>query len=127
MGAQHGCAPACAVLIYDASCPLCRKAVAAVGESCYPGAFEFLPCGAEETVRRYPQIDPADCLRAIQVVLPDGRTLAGGAAAPVIVERLPRYRWAAPLLRLPAIRYLVSLAYRVVARNRRRLGHLLFP
>ncbi|HEY5996851.1 MAG TPA: DUF393 domain-containing protein [Candidatus Deferrimicrobiaceae bacterium] len=116
-----------AVLIYDAECALCRGAVAAIEASSLPDAFEFLPCGSEAASRRFPRIPRADCRRAVHLVLPGGRVLAGGAAAPEIVARLPRYRLAAPLLRVPVVRALVSLAYRAVARNRRRIGHLLFP
>jgi predicted DCC family thiol-disulfide oxidoreductase YuxK len=120
-------APGRAVLIYDAGCGLCRRAVAAIGASSLPDAFEFLPCGSEAASRRFPRIPHADCLRALHLVLPGGRVLAGAAAAPEIVARLPRYRRAAPLLRIPFVRALVSLAYRAVARNRRTIGHLLFP
>ncbi len=107
-----------AVLIYDGSCPVCRKTAGALGKRGFPGAFEFLPCDSAEVSRRYPQISRADCLRAVQLVLPDGTVLAGSAAAPEIAARIPRYRWIAPLLRLPAVAFVAEFAYRTFARNR---------
>jgi predicted DCC family thiol-disulfide oxidoreductase YuxK len=119
--------PGRTVLIYDAGCPLCRKAVGRIGAESSPGAFEFLPCGSEEALRRFPGVPTADCLRAVRLVLPGGAVLAGAAAAPEILARLPRYRWAAPFLRLPVVRTLAAIGYRAFARNRHRIGHILFP
>lgn len=127
MAVSRAAPPGRAVLIYDAGCPVCRKAIAAVEASCAPGAFEYLPCGSEEASRRYPRVARADCFRVVHLVLPDGRILAGGAATPELIDRLPRYRWAAPLLRLPIVCSLVSLAYNAFAPNRRLIGHILFP
>jgi predicted DCC family thiol-disulfide oxidoreductase YuxK len=120
-------APGRAVLIYDAECALCRNAIAAIESASLRHAFEYLPCGSDGALRRFPRIAPADCRRALHLVLPGGRVLAGADAAPEIIARLPRYRWAVPLIRFPFVRILASLAYKAVARNRLRIGHLLFP
>lgn len=120
-------APGRAVLVYDASCPICRKVMERVRESSDEDAFEFLPCGSEGALGRYPGIRTSDCLRAVHLVLPDGRVLSGAEAAPEIFARIPRYRRAATFLRLPGTRPLAALLYRVFARNRHWIGHLLFP
>jgi len=110
-----------AVLIYDAECPVCRGAVDWVrrnGPS--PGAFEYLPCRSEDTRQRFPGIGEADCLRAVHLVLPDGRVLIGERALPEILRRLPRWRRAAGLFSLPGAGPLSRLLYRWFAARRHR-------
>lgn len=118
---RPGESPPGAVLVYDGSCPLCRAAVARIGRLAAPGAFEFLSCRSEELPRRFPSIDRAACLAAMHLVLPDGTVLAGEKALPGILRRLPRYRWAAALFRLPGAGFFSRLAYRWIAGHRYRL------
>jgi predicted DCC family thiol-disulfide oxidoreductase YuxK len=108
-----------AVLIYDAGCPVCRKAVGWVRRNAGdPDAFEFLPCRSDETRRRFPAIDEAACMAAIHLVLPGGPVLAGERALPEILRRLPRYRRAAAFFRLPGAGILARILYRAFARRR---------
>ncbi len=60
--------------------------------------------------------------RGPQLVLPDGRVLAGADAVPEILRRIPRWRWLAGLLALPPVRSLSRRVYRWVADNRMRLS-----
>ena len=110
-----------AVLIYDAGCSVCRRAVDWVRRNAAaPDAFEFLPCGSDETRDRFPGIREADCLAAVHLVPPGGEPLAGERALPEILRRLARYRRAAFLFRLPGA-FLVSRAlYRRFAAHRHR-------
>lgn len=113
--------PRTAVLIYDAGCPVCRKAADWVRRNAAdPDAFEFLPCRSEETRRRFPAIDEAACLAAIHLVLPGGPAIAGERALPEILRRLRRYRRAAVLFRLPGAGILSRILYRAFARVRHR-------
>jgi predicted DCC family thiol-disulfide oxidoreductase YuxK len=127
MADSRGIPPGRAVLVYDAGCPVCRKAVDALEAEAVPGSFEWLACGSEEALRRFPGIRTSACLQAVHLVLPGGAVRSGAAAAPEILARIPRYRRFAPCLRLPVVRWLAAAVYRLVARNRYRLGHLLFP
>jgi len=111
-----------AVLIFDAGCPVCRRAAAWVRRNAAaPDAFEFVPCRSEAARQRFPAIREADCLAAIHLVLP-GATLAGERALPEILRLLPRYRRAAALFRLPGAFAVARLLYRGFAAHRHRFG-----
>jgi hypothetical protein len=56
------------------------------------GALEILPCRATPRRARFPQITDAQCMAAMQLVLPDGRILAGADAVPELLRRIPRWR-----------------------------------
>ena len=112
-----------AILIYDAECSVCRGAIGWVRANApSPGAFEFLPCRSENTRHRFPDIGEAACLRAVHLVLPDGRVLIGERSLPEIVRRLPRWRRAAALFSLPGAGFLSRVLYRWFAARRHRLG-----
>ena len=112
-----------AVLIYDAECAVCRGAMEWVRRNApSPGAFEYLPCRSEDTRQRFPDIGEADCLRAVHLVLPDGKVLIGERALPEILRRLPRWRRAAVLFSLPGAGPLSRLLYRRFAAHRYRIS-----
>lgn len=114
-----------AVLVYDGECPLCRGAAGWIRRRALPGRFEFLPCRSPERRARFPWMSDAACLEALQLVLPDGRVLAGEAAVPEILRRLVGWRWLAGLFRLPGTGLLAPRLYRWVARHRHGLSHRL--
>lgn len=111
-----------AVLIYDGACPICQSAVRWVQRRALPGRFEFLPCQSPERQARFPQISEQACLEALQLVLPDGRVLAGDAAIPEILRRAKGWRWLAHLFRLPGVGAVAPRVYAWVARNRYTLS-----
>lgn len=71
-----------------------------------------------------PELEVA-CARAVHVVTADGRILKGGRASLFVLGHLG---WArtARFLALPPFIWLVELAYRTVARNRRLFSRFLF-
>ena len=110
-----------AALIYDSECPFCRGAIDWVRRNApSPGAFEYLPCRSEETRGRFPSVAEADCLRAVHLVLPDGKVLAGEGAIPEILRRLPRWKRVAALFSLPGATPLSRVFYRWIAARRHR-------
>ncbi len=113
---------ASAVLVYDGACALCRGGVTWISRRALRGAIEFLPCQAAERRARFPEMDDATCLTAMQLILPDGRVLAGDAAIPEILARLHGWRWAAALFRLPGAGLAAQPVYRWVARHRYRIA-----
>lgn len=116
-----------AVLIYDGACPICAGARAWIERRAVSGTFEFLACQSPERARRFPALSEATCLEAMQVVLPDGRILAGDQAIPEILARLRRWRWLAAAFRLPGAGRIAPRLYRWVARRRYALSHTLAP
>jgi predicted DCC family thiol-disulfide oxidoreductase YuxK len=89
------------------------------------GAFEFLPCQSAERRARFPDLAEARCMEAIQLVLPDGRVLAGDAAIPEILRHMQGWRRLAALFRLPGARALAPLVSGWVARHRYQISCLL--
>jgi predicted DCC family thiol-disulfide oxidoreductase YuxK len=106
------------VLIYDGACPFCQGGMRWVQRRARSGQFEFLPCQSPERHARFPWMDEETCLKALQLVLPDGRVLAGDAAIPEVLRRLRGWRWLARLFQLPGVSYLAPRLYAWVARNR---------
>jgi predicted DCC family thiol-disulfide oxidoreductase YuxK len=115
------------VLIYDKDCPICRKAAHWVEGNLKGNALEMLPCQAEVVRNRFPFMEERVCMKAMQLVLPDGRVLPGEKALPEIISRLRRYHWVAWLLRLPGSGMLSHAIYRWFAGRRYRIARILFP
>lgn len=114
-----------ATLIFDGSCPICAGTVKWIGENEFEGSFEMLPCQSESMSGRFPEIKRAECMRAMQLVLPDGTVLAGEKALPEIFARLKAYRIFAPLFRMPGAGVLSRTAYRWFADRRYRIAAFL--
>ena len=114
-----------AVLVYDGECSMCRaSALWLMKRALLGGArdFEILPCRSPVRRERYPLIADETCMAAMQLVLPDGRVLAGADAAPEILRRIPRWSWLAALFALPGARPVARRVYAWIARNRMRLS-----
>ena len=116
-----------AVLIYDGACPVCRKTVAWIRENMRKDAFEMIPCQSAEARTRFPSVEQAVCMQAMQLILPGGEALSGEKALPEIVKRLKRYSPAAALFDLPGSEILSRSFYRWFADNRYHIANVLFP
>ena len=111
-----------AVVIYDGECPICQGGVRWMERRALAGKFEFLPCQSPERRARFPWMTEETCLEALQLVLPDGRVLAGDAAISEILRRLRGWRWVARLFGLPGVKLFAPRLYRWVARHRYALS-----
>jgi predicted DCC family thiol-disulfide oxidoreductase YuxK len=92
-----------------------RRAMAA-------GELEILPCRSAPRRARFPQITDERCMRAMQLVLANGRVLEGADAVPELLRRIPRWRWTASVLALPGARGIARRAYAWIAANRMRIS-----
>ena len=119
--------PGRTVLIYDGQCPVCRKTVAWIRENMRKDAFEMVPCQSEEARKRFPFVEQAICMQAMQLVLPNGKVLSGEKAMPEILKRLKRYSPVAALFDLPGSEFLSRTFYRWFADNRYYIANVLFP
>ena len=118
-------AAARAVLIYDGECSMCRGSALWLLRRAEAGGardLEILPCRSPVRRQRFPSISDETCMQAMQLVLPDGRVLAGADAAPEILRRIPRWRWVARVLDLPGAGIVAGRAYRWIADNRMRIS-----
>jgi predicted DCC family thiol-disulfide oxidoreductase YuxK len=118
-----GQGPAAATLIYDAECAMCRaSALWLMRRARSAGALEILPCRSSVRAARFPRIAEAQCLTAMQLVLPDGRVLGGADAVPELLRRIRGWGWVAGAFALPAVRPLARRVYGWVARNRLKIS-----
>ena len=116
-----------AVLIYDGQCPVCQKTIAWIRENMRKDAFEMLPCQTEVARQRFPSVEQAACMQAMQLILPDGRVFSGEKAFPEILKRLKRFSPAAALFTLPGSEVISRSFYRWFADNRYHIAEILFP
>jgi predicted DCC family thiol-disulfide oxidoreductase YuxK len=115
-----------ATLIYDSECSMCRgSALWIMRRAMDSGALEILPCRSSFRQQRFPHISDEQCMTAMQLVLPDGRVLAGADAVPELFARIPHWRWVPALFALPGMRPVARRAYAWIARNRMRVSCML--
>lgn len=86
------------------------------------GALEILPCRSEPRRARFPRISDEACTSAMQLVLPDGRVLAGADAVPELLRRIRGLGWLARVLALPGMRPVSRRVYALIAKNRMRIS-----
>ncbi len=109
-------------LVYDGDCRFCVRSVDLISSWDRGGAVELVPFQRGGFGERFPWI-PADAYReALQLIGPGQETWSGAAAAERLVKILPGGRPLGCLFALPFVRPLADRAYRLVARNRYRLG-----
>ncbi len=117
-----------AVLIYDGDCAMCRaSALWLMRRARVSDLLEVLPCRSGPRRARYPGISDEACMQAMQLVLPDGRVLAGADAVPELLRRLRGWRWVAAPFGLPPVLPVTRRLYAWVARNRLKLSCRLKP
>ena len=66
-----------AVLIYDGNCPVCSGIAKWIKDHEQKDSIEMLACQSDDVKKRYPLIEEAVCIQAMQLVLPHGGVLAG--------------------------------------------------
>ena len=112
-----------AVLIYDGDCAMCRaSALWLMRRALVSDGLEVLPCRSRVRRERYPAISDQACMSAMQLVLPDGRVLAGADAVPELLRRVRGWRWVASLFGLPPVLPVTRRVYAWVARSRMKLS-----
>jgi predicted DCC family thiol-disulfide oxidoreductase YuxK len=110
-----------AVLLYDADCGFCGRAVDAVLAWDRAGALRPVALQSPEADRLLPGLSEQTRMASWHLVI-DGSVHSGGAVAAPLLRLLPGGR---PLAELAAaFPALTERAYRLVARNRDRFGRL---
>jgi predicted DCC family thiol-disulfide oxidoreductase YuxK len=111
---------AAAVILYDADCGFCRWSLDKILAWDRRGRLRPVPLQSEEADRLLEGIDPTTRMASWHLVTPDGLVRSGGAVVPPLARLLPG---GAPVAVLAgALPGTTDRAYRLVARNRDRLG-----
>jgi len=114
-----------ATVIFDGSCPICTDAVQWISWEDGGDTFEMVPSQSESAMSKFPEVDQEACMNAMHLVLPDDTVLVGEKALPVILTRLPRYHFVAPLFKLLGGGMLSWIFYRWFANRRYWIAGLL--
>jgi predicted DCC family thiol-disulfide oxidoreductase YuxK len=110
-------------VVYDGSCNVCRKLVAALTRWDRLHQLEILPSQTPGVADRFPWIPASAYLESIQLIRrSDGRTWQGAAAAEEILDALPKGKLFAWIFSIPFARPIAERFYRWFARNRYHLG-----
>jgi predicted DCC family thiol-disulfide oxidoreductase YuxK len=96
---------------YDGSCPLCRAEIGHYRRQSGSEAMDFLDI-ADATAQLGPDLDRATAMKRFHVRESDGRLYSGAQAFTRIWTRLPAWRWAAQVARVPGGIALLDLLYR---------------
>jgi predicted DCC family thiol-disulfide oxidoreductase YuxK len=110
------------VVLYDGHCRICTAGARQLAALARPGAVEMCDFQEPGVLAAYPQLTHEQCMRAMQLVTPDGRVFEGAEAVAHSLYSRPLLGSLARLYYVPGVRTFADLIYAWVARNRYRLG-----
>jgi len=110
------------VVIYDADCPICRRAARRLHRWDFRRTLAFLPLDDAEVQRRWPHLSRDQLQQAMHVVTAEGRTYRGAAAMRMLSRRVPPLWLIMPALHLPGSLPLWERLYDALARRRYLFG-----
>lgn len=111
-----------AVVVYDGECGFCRSQVARIQRRDRDGLFEYVPRQAPGLTERFPRLAEGDFNTGMRLVMPDGAIHVGADGIYQVARRLPLWRLAAWLYRVPVLHAVLRWAYAWVAAHRQSLG-----
>jgi predicted DCC family thiol-disulfide oxidoreductase YuxK len=111
------------VLLYDADCGFCRWSVDKILRWDRGHTIRTVPLQSPEAEELLGPMDPERKMASWHLVNDDGEVRSGGAAAPPLLKRLPGGLPFAMVAQ--AFPRTTDRAYRLIARNRGRLGRLI--
>lgn len=114
--------PAHDTVLYDGQCRFCQARVANLRRLDRGRRLEFLSLHDDRVARDFPEISRERLLEEMFVVDTAGHARSGATAVRYLSRRLPILWPLAPLLHVPGSLPVWNWLYRLVARNRMRLG-----
>jgi predicted DCC family thiol-disulfide oxidoreductase YuxK len=110
------------VLIFDGDCRFCGRCIALLGRWDRRGRLRFVPFQDARALATLPPIPHQRLEEAMHLVTPDARVWPGADAVPPMLKVLPGGRLVSWIFAVPGVPRLAAAIYRMVARNRHRLG-----
>lgn len=111
-------------LFYDGRCPLCMKEIQHLRRWNSAGRVVFVDINSPAFASRYPHIDPEAAMAILHGQLGDGRVITGVDVTVAAWEQVGKGHWVR-WLKWPAVRRISPALYRIFARHRHRLAHVL--
>ncbi|MBD3670004.1 MAG: DUF393 domain-containing protein [Gammaproteobacteria bacterium] len=112
------------ILFFDSHCPLCSMEMRHLLAHDKGHRVQLVDLHSEEFESAYPEIDKHEAMQTLHGRLESGEMVYGLDATHAAWSRVGKHRWLA-VLRLPLIRGLANLGYRLFARHRSRISFLL--
>jgi predicted DCC family thiol-disulfide oxidoreductase YuxK len=110
-------------VLYDASCPLCRRSRRLIERLDWLHRFRFVDANDHEAaLHLVPAFTHDELLERMHVVRSDGKVFSGFEGFRAMAPSLPITWPLVPLLWLPGVRWLGERIYDRVARSRHRIG-----
>ncbi|MBO7745507.1 DUF393 domain-containing protein [Paenibacillus sp. MWE-103] len=110
------------IVLYDGTCNLCLASVRRLKELQSTAILRFIPVQSlEDTYETIPELSAVtedQLLTKMHVVEMDGTVHAGAAGVVRILRTVRGWRWLAPLYRVPGLRGVADLLYRIIAGRR---------
>lgn len=110
------------VIVYDGACRFCQSQIGWIQKRDRAGAFEFMPSATLDLSQRFPQLARHDLNSGLRAILPGGRVAVGADGVYEIARRLPRWRRAAWLYRVPGLGPMWRWIYAWIAKRRYQLA-----
>ena len=111
-------------MFYDSLCPLCVAEVQQLQALDKHSALQFVDIYGENFRDQWPHIDPVKADKILHAQRADGSMVYGLDVSAEAWALVGKHRWL-KLLRLPVIRWISDLAYKVFARHRYTISYLL--
>ena len=114
--------PAHDTVLYDGQCRFCQRRIANLKRLDRGGRLQFMSLHDDRVALDFPELSRESLLAEMFVVDPAGNARSGATALRYLSRRLPLLWPLAPLLHIPGSLPAWNWLYRLVARNRVRLG-----
>jgi len=114
--------PAHDTVLYDGQCRFCQRRIANLKRLDRGGRLQFMSLHDDRVALDFPELSRESLLAEMFVVDPAGNARSGATALRYLSRRLPLLWPLAPLLHIPGSLPAWNWLYRLVARNRLRLG-----
>jgi predicted DCC family thiol-disulfide oxidoreductase YuxK len=111
----------CTTLYYDGECPLCSREIAHYQKNNEQGDLAFKDITSEEFDQQAEGLSNHDVMGVFHIKTADGEILQGVNAFLHLWQGMNYYRRLVPILKLPIIRQLLELAYKIFAKYRHLL------
>jgi len=98
-------------VLFDGSCPLCRREIALYKDLKADGEMQWVDISAC-TYAAPSGLSKETLMRRFHVVTPEGILLSGAAAFVFVWKQLPGWRWLARLASLPGMLTIMEWSYR---------------
>lgn len=109
------------IVLFDGHCRFCSEQMKHLLALARPGAIEALSFQQPNVLARFPGLTYEECMRAMQLVTPEGRNYTGFEAAVQALATRSLLKPFAYLYYVPGVRQLCDLLYRWVAARRYRI------